>query len=87
MNRHPIPDVILERIEEMRGLLLESKLLRQNGRPIIASIIDDEAVTYRNHTLELVRNYQELGLMARILPKFVSVCLGLKPEIEVETET
>lgn len=74
MNHHPIPDSILERIEEMRGLLLESKLLRQSSRPILASILDDEAVAYRNKTLELVRNYQELGMMAQVLPRF-----GLNP--------
>ncbi len=82
MNQHPIPDTVLERIEEMRGMLLESKLLRQTGRPILASILDDEAVAYRNKTIELVENYQQLGMMGKVLPKFVQICLGLRSEVE-----
>ena len=84
MNQSNIPQVIATRIEEMRAMFTEAKLLRQSGRPITASCIEDEACEHRKVSLAIVRKvYPDL----RDVPDYVRVCLNVRGELANHSTT
>lgn len=52
------PDSISARNAELRAMLLEAQMYRRQGRPILAEVIEQEAVKYRAVTLAMVKDSQ-----------------------------
>lgn len=50
------PDSISARNAELRAMLLEAQMYRRQGRPILAEVIEQEAVKYRAVTLAMVND-------------------------------
>jgi hypothetical protein len=83
MNQNQILPQLGTRIEEMRELLITAKFARQSGRKSLADQIDQEALEHRNKTLQLVDNWQELGLLPESLPDYVRNCLNIRSKVPV----
>lgn len=52
------PDSISARNVELRAMLIEAQMYRRQGRPILADVIEQEAVKYREVTLAMVKDSQ-----------------------------
>jgi len=52
------PDTISARNVELRAMLIEAQMYRMQGRPILAEVIEQEAVKYRAVTLAMVMDSQ-----------------------------
>lgn len=55
------PDLISARNAELRAMLLEAQGYRMQGRPILAEILEQEAVKYRAVTLAMGKDSQVLA--------------------------
>ncbi len=50
------PDTISARNVELRAMLIEAQMYRMQGRPILADVIEQEAVKYREVTLAMAND-------------------------------
>lgn len=75
---HTVIEVLNERAAELAELFLEARELRQTGSKTRAESIEREAVAYRNHTLELIENWSQLGMIKADLPRKYEIIFGFR---------
>lgn len=73
----PVIEVLNERAAELAELFLEARELRKAGFKARAESIEREAVDNRNHTLELIENWKQLGLIQNDLPRRFEIIFGV----------
>jgi len=78
---HTVTEVLTERAAELTELFVEARELRQIGARSRAIEIEREALSYRNHTVELIENWAELGLLPDGVPRKFSVLFGVQRPI------